>query len=153
MRRKARLYLETSVVSRYWQEDAPPLLGATREFWRQVLPRMKVYVSDMVILEVRASSDAAMRDRTLGLISEFEMLSLTDDSRELAKLYLRHRRLPEADANHIAIASLEGMDFLVTWNLRHLMKAGTQAMVRQVNMSLGLPVPHIVTPEDFLEGD
>jgi hypothetical protein len=43
------------------------------------------------------------------------------------------------------------VDFLVTWNLRHLIKPSTQAMVRRVNINLGLPVPLIVTPEDFFE--
>jgi len=85
------------------------------------------------------------------LISGLRILPLTSESRELAGLYLRYRRLPEADALHIAIASLEGMNFLVTWNLRHLIKPGTQAIVRRVNIDLGLPVPLIVTPEDFFE--
>jgi hypothetical protein len=43
------------------------------------------------------------------------------------------------------------MDFLVTWNLKHLYKRGTQEMVREINTKLRIPIPIIVTPEDFLE--
>lgn len=43
------------------------------------------------------------------------------------------------------------MDYVVTRNLRHLVKPGTLSVVRRVNMELGLPVPQIITPEDFFE--
>ena len=62
---------------------------------------------------------------------------------------LSYRRLPRGDALHLASASIEEMDFLVTWNLRHIYKRGTQEIIREVNTRLRIPVPTIVTPEDF----
>ncbi len=116
MKRKANVYIESSVINMYYQEEVLPL-----------------------------------RERLLGLVKNLLILPITNESRELAEIYRKYRRLPERDALHISIASLEGMDFLVTWNLRHMVKPGTQYMVRRVNMDGGLPVPQIVTPEDFFE--
>ncbi len=151
MRRRADIYLESSVVSMYYEEEVLPLMEVTREFWHTVLPKINPFISDMVIIEIRATRDLNLRSKLLELVSGFRILPLTSEARELAGIYLKHRRLPEPDAIHIAIASLEGMDLLVTWNLRHLVKPGTQSMVRRVNMDLGLPIPQMVTPEDFFE--
>ena len=54
------------------------------------------------------------------------------------------------EERRLASASIGEMDFLATWNLRHLYKRGTQEMIREVNVSLRIPIPAIVTPEDFL---
>ncbi|MEW6203652.1 MAG: PIN domain-containing protein [bacterium] len=151
MKKKADVYLENSVISMFYQEEISPLMEVTREFWSIVLPKVNVFISDITIIEIRATQNLEFRKKLVSLISDFKVLPLTDDARKLARDYLRYRKLPEADALHIAIASLEGMDFLVTWNLRHLVKPGTQSIVRRINMDLGLPVPLIVTPEDFFE--
>jgi hypothetical protein len=151
MRKKADLYLENSVISMYYQENLLPLMETTHEFWNKVIPKMNVFISDLVIIEISNIANTELRKKITSLISNFATLPITDDSRQLARSYLRFRRIPEADALHIAIASLEGMDFLVTWNLRHLIKPGTISLVRRINMQQGLPVPQIVTPEDFFE--
>ncbi len=151
MKKRADVYLESSVISMYYDEKVPPLMEVTQEFWHIVLPKVNAFISDMTIIEIRATKDLLLRDRLVKLISNFIILPFKDDVRELARTYLQYKRLPEPDAVHIAIASLEGMDFLVTWNLRHLVKPGTQSMVRRINMNIGLPVPQIVTPEDFFE--
>lgn len=151
MRKKADLYLENSVISMYYQENLLPLMETTHEFWNIVIPKMNVFISDLVIIEISNIANTELRKKITFLISNFSTLPITEDSRQLARMYLRFRRIPEADALHIAIASLEGMDFLVTWNLRHLIKPGTISLVRRINMKLGLPVPQIVTPEDFFK--
>lgn len=79
------------------------------------------------------------------------VLERTADMDKITDLYLGRKRLPRVDAMHLAIASLGGMDFIVTWNLRHLYKLIRQEIVREINMMLGLPVPTIVTPENFFE--
>jgi predicted nucleic acid-binding protein len=151
MKRKADVYLESSVISMYYLEEVPPLMEVTREFWHTILPKVNPFISDLTIIEIRATNDPELRTKLVKLISGLKILPLTSESRELARLYLQYRHLPEPDALHIAIASLEGMNFLVTWNLRHLIKPGTHAMVRRVNIDLGLPVSLIATPENFFE--
>ena len=149
MEKKPKLYLESSVINMYFQEEAPYLRDLTRQFWRDVLPHFDVYVSEVVLDEIRATAEANLRKALENLINDFEVLEMTEGVIELADTYLSHRRLPRGDALHLASASIGEMDFLVTWNLRHIYKRGTQEMIREVNTRLRIPVPTIVTPEDF----
>ncbi len=149
MQKKPKLYLESSVINMYFQEEAPYLRDLTQQFWRDVLPHFDVYVSEVVLDEIRATAEANLRKALENLINDFEVLEMTEEVIELADTYLSHRRLPRGDALHLASASIGEMDFLVTWNLRHIYKRGTQEMIREVNTRLRIPVPTIVTPEDF----
>ncbi len=146
---KPKLYLESSVINMYFQDDAPYLRDLTRQFWRDVLPHFDIYISEAVLDEIRAIEELNLRKALENLIKDFEVLEITEEVIKLADVYLSHRRLPRGDALHLASASIEGMDFLVTWNLRHIYKRGTQEMIREVNMRLRISVPTIVTPEDF----
>ena len=147
--KKPKLYLESSVINMYFQDDAPYLRDLTRQFWRDVLPHFDIYISEAVLDEIRAIEEPNLRKALENLIKDFEVLEITEEVIKLADVYLSHRRLPRGDALHLASASIGGMDFLVTWNLRHIYKRGTQEMIREVNMRLRIPVPTIVTPEDF----
>lgn len=151
IRRNLNLYLESSVISMYFQDDAPYLRDLTRLFWKEILPYFEVYISEIVLKELKATSKPYLRKAFETLVSEFEVLRLTENTLKLSELYAYHKRLPRADALHLASASMEGMHFLVTWNLRHLYKGGTQDMIREINIQLGISIPIIVTPKDFLE--
>lgn len=150
MQKKPKLYLESSVINMYFQEEAPYLRDLTRQFWRDVLPHFDVYVSEAVLDEIRATAEVNLRKALENLIKDFEVLEMTEEVIELADTYLSHRCLPRGDALHLASASIGEVDFLVTWNLRHIYKRGTQEMIREVNTRLRIPVTTIVTPEDFL---
>lgn len=150
IQRKLKLYLENSVISMYFQDDAPYLRDLTRQFWGQVLPDFDVYISEIVLDEIRATAELNLRTAVENLIKDFEVLEITEDVIKLSDLYLSYRRLPRGDSLHIASASIGEIDFLATWNLRHLYKRGTQEMIHEVNVRLRIPVPTIVTPEDFL---
>jgi len=149
MRRKPKLYLESSVINMHFQEDTPYLRDLTQQFWRDVLPHFDIYISEAVLDEIRATEELNLRKALENLIKDFEVLEITEEVIKLADVYLSHRRLPRGDALHLASASIGEMDFLVTWNLRHIYKHGTQEMIREVNTRLRIPVPTIVTPEDF----
>ena len=142
--------MESSVINIYFQEEAPYLRDLTRQFWRDILPHFDVYVSEVVLDEIRATAEVNLRKALENLIKDFEILEVTEEVIKLADMYLSHRRLPRGDAFHLASASIGEMDFLVTWNLRHLYKRGTQEMIREVNTRLRIPIPTIVTPEDFI---
>lgn len=146
-----KIYLETSVISMYFQDDAPYLRDLTRLFWDEILPDFEVYISEITFDELMAIRGSKLRRQVKNLIKDIIVLERTADIDQITDLYLSKKRLPRADAMHLAFASLEGINFLVTWNLRHLYKLSTQEIVREVNMRLRLPVPIIVTPENFFE--
>ena len=147
--RKSKLYLESSVINMYFQEEVPYLRDLTRQFWKDVLPHFDVYISEAVIDEIRATEELNLRKALESLIKDFMILEMTEEIVKLSEVYLSHRRIPRGDALHLASASVGEIDFLVTWNLRHLYKPGTQEMLREVNAKLRIPVPTIATPEDF----
>jgi predicted nucleic acid-binding protein len=149
--KKPKLYLETSVISMYFQSDVPYLRDLTRQFWKDILPHTDVYISEVLLDEIKATEDPKLRTSLENLIKNFKVLEITEDVIKLSDVYLSYRRLPRGDALHLASASIGEMDFLVTWNLRHIYKRGTQEMVREINIKLRIPVPTIVTPEDFFE--
>jgi len=137
IKRKLNLYLESSVINMYFQDNVPYLRDLTRQFWKEILPYFDVYVSEIVLEEVRATTEPCLRKALGTLVSEFEVLGLTESTLRLSDLYASYRRLPRADALHLASASVGGMDFLATWNLRHLYKDRTQVMIREINAQVG----------------
>jgi len=134
----------------YFQNDTPYLRDLTRQFWEEVLPHFDAHISEIVLDEIRATTELSLREALENLIEGFKVLEIIEETVRLSDVYLSYRRLPRGDALHLALASIEGMDFLVTWNLRHLYKRGTQEMIKEINTKLKIPVPTIVTPEDFL---
>ena len=74
---------------------------------------------------------------------------------ELAQALLKQAALPAraaADALHIAIAVVNGMDYLLTWNCTHIANAALRNRIETVCRSKGFEVPIICTPEELLEG-
>ena len=123
----------------------------TQEFWLKILPHLDAYISEIVLDEIRATVDTKLRRELENLVRGFKVLEITEDILRLADIYLTYRHLPGIDARHLATATLWEMNFIVTWNLKHLYKRGTQEMIREVNTKLRFPIPTIVTPEDFFE--
>ena len=69
-------------------------------------------------------------------------------------IYLEQRVMPADDAGdaaHLAVASYHGVDYLLTWNCRHLANANRFSHIREINRRLGLMTPELVTPEQFFE--
>jgi predicted nucleic acid-binding protein len=151
MPKKLKLYLENSVISMYFQDDVPYLRDLTQEFWMKILPHFDAYISETVLDEISATVDTKLRRELENLVRGFKVLEITEDILRLADIYLTYRHLPRMHARHLATATFWEMNFIVTWNLKHLYKRGTQEMIREVNTKLRFPIPTIVTPEDFFE--
>lgn len=149
--RKLKLYLENSVISMYFQEDDPYKRDLTRQFWIDVLPDFDLYISNMVIREIEGIEDYNLRMATVKLVKNFAVLEEAPEVIQLSNIYLSRKRIPRGDAIHLAFASLWGMDIFVTWNRKHLFKISTQEMLAEVNVHLKLPIPTILTPENFFE--
>lgn len=83
-------------------------------------------------------------------------MTLTDEATELAEVYLSSMMLPEraaADALHFALATVNGMDYLVTWNCRHIARGSVKRALPRINAARGFVSPTICTPEELLYGD
>jgi len=121
-------------------------LGSAQELRRAVTTR-------------RVESDATTpgASELLGLVAQCnpKVLSLNQEVEELSALYLRDGALPQKsqfDALHIAYASVFELDFLVSWNLRHIANIRRQEKVQGINLLNGYTKPiQLITPMEVSE--
>ena len=150
------VYVETSVISYYAARPSRDIVTAarqiiTQEWWDEARGRFEIYISVLVVEEARAGdSDAAQR--RLAAISGLPILEISDAAEELAKCLVDRGLIPETgteDALHIALATVHGMDFLLTWNFRHINNAEMKAQIRVAIEAVGYECPVICSPEEL----
>ena len=157
---KRTLYIETTVVSYFAARPSRDLLvaghqEATRELWPNLTAIYDTYVSALVYEEA-ARGDAAQAAGRLAAIKPFRMLDVDEDARMLADKIVTGRGGPREypeDALHIAVAAVNGIDVVVTWNFAHLSNPFTRMMVRQIVENEGYVCPEICSPEELLENE
>lgn len=137
-----KLYIETSVWNFLFADDAPEKMSETHRFFEEIRSGdYELFISELVITEIERATKQ-IRDKLLEKIDEFEPeeLKITDAVRTLALKYVDVNLLPENsfdDLMHAAIAAVNDMDFLVSWNLKHIVKVRTIAGINEVNASEG----------------
>ncbi|MBI4786105.1 MAG: type II toxin-antitoxin system VapC family toxin [Chloroflexi bacterium] len=149
---RGRAYLDTTVPSAYLDERAPDRRRLTQRFWDERLPDLEVMVSSVVLLEIRDTPDATRRLKMEELIQGFQVLEFNEEADVLAQEYLRRGIFPQkysSDANHLAIAVVNGVDYFVSWNYTHLVKVNTRREVNLVNALKGYKPIEIVAPPEL----
>ena len=157
---KQRVYVETTVVSYFTAKPARDLIvaghqSATRELWPHLGIEYESYVSALVYEEAR-KGDPDQAGMRLEAIRLFRMLDIDDESRKLAEKIIAGKGVPgeyPEDALHIAVAAVNGMDVVITWNFAHLNNPFTRMMVRQLVENEGYGCPELCSPEELLEVD
>jgi predicted nucleic acid-binding protein len=148
---KEKVYFDTSVPSAYFDERTPERMYQTKEFWRK-MDKYDLYVSTLVEDELSQVSDKLLRDDLSKLINACSVLDLDDQVMELAQAYVKAGILPQkyfSDAQHIAVAVVNGIKFLVSWNFKHFVNVKTRQMVNLVNLKEGYGVVEIIAPPEF----
>ena len=151
MQMKARVYLDTSVVSAFYDERAISRMSETQEFWDR-LAEFEVSVSSLVREEIEQTTDVERRAAMLRLLEGLGVEKVTDEMRELARAYVENGVFGESmytDALHVALAVLTRQDILVSWNFKHLVNRRKRAQIDQLNISRGLPTIEIVAPSEL----
>ena len=112
-----------------------------------------MYASRLVVAEAQLGDPAAAAGR-LAVLEPIILLTETPESRALAKKLLIAGGLPDkaaSDALHIGIADVHGMDYLVTWNCKHIANARMLRFVAETCRAAGFEAPVICTPEELAE--
>ncbi len=125
----------------------------TREWWDTRSQEFDLYASAVVVEEAQDGDPTAAAAR-LEVISSLTLLDVTQEARDLAAILLRETRLPAkatADALHIATATVHGMDYLITWNCKHIANAVIFRSIEAVCRARGYEPPVMCTPEELLE--
>jgi hypothetical protein len=137
--RKYKLYLETSVWNFYYADDAPDLRDITRSFFG-VIDSFEIFVAEPVLEEIDAAAPE-VRDRLRALVAKHgpEPLPFYPEIRILAEEYLKIALPARArlDAFHIAHATYHELDFVISWNMKHIASVNRQEKVRAVNRAAG----------------
>ena len=151
-----KIYIETSVVSYFIAELSDNITVsahqlATKRMWNY-LPSYDVYISDTVVEEAGRGEVQQAKKRMLA-ISEFTILPISNDVKSLAKLFLSKQVIPEKcpeDALHIAVAAINNIEFIVTWNFKHINNPFIYKRIETIIQGAGYTAPVMCSPEEFI---
>lgn len=124
-----------------------------REWWETRRAQFSLYISQTVLDEV-ARGDAEIAVKRLEILKDFPLLELNESVENLAAQFLTKSNLPPKaadDSIHIAVATVYGLDYLLTWNCKHIANAQIQKKLSQISSDAGYELPTICTPYELME--
>ena len=152
---KKSLYLETSVIGAYLDNGEPFRRDLTIRWWEHELADYQPYISALVVRELERTTEPR-RASYLNLIRQLSQFEITEEASILAEGYVSrgifHRKYL-GDALHVALASVNKADMIVTWNFGYIANVHRQARIRLFNTMAGFFVPMIVTPEFLISAE
>lgn len=155
---KRKIYVETSVISYLTARPSKTIIGAAHQqitqAWWETRSEFELFVSD-VVLDECADGNTEAAQRRVNAIKDIPLLEVTEPAVEVARELILRSIVPRKaaqDALHIAVATIHGMDCLLTWNCRHIANIDIQRNVAHYLESIGLLLPIMCTPEELLGG-
>lgn len=155
---KSAVYLETSIIGYLTSRPSRDLITAanqqiTHEWWDNHREKFDLFISQFVVDECSEGDADAARER-FDMLADLRELDATEDVEALAQELVKHVPLPEkaeVDALHIAVATVHGMEYLVTWNCTHIANAALRPRIEAICRSFGYEPPAICTPQELME--
>jgi predicted nucleic acid-binding protein len=123
----------------------------TIEWWDKERPNHELFISEVVLQEAQRGDPAEIAKRTTAM-ANLILLDVPDSAKQLAKTLVKNHALPEKaqlDALHIAVAAVHGMDYLLTWNCKHIANVTMRGLIERTCRAAGYEPPAIATPEEF----
>lgn len=154
---KPTVYLETTIPSYLTARPSRDLVIAahqqlTADWWNNRRDRFRLHISERVLREAR-SGDADAAARRLAELQGIPLLKITDEVTELLRQFLAKGIIPRKaaeDAFHIAIATVNRMNYLLTWNCRHIVNAEIMKGLAKAAAVMGYTLPVLCTPEQLM---
>lgn len=155
---KPSVYLETSIISYLAANLSRDLITVahqqiTNDWWNNHRHKFELRVSQFVIDEI-SGGDGKSAKRRLAFVEGIDVLAITPETQRIARRLIEKGPLPKnaaMDAVHIAIAAIHGVDYLLTWNCKHIANLFIQKDLARILRSFGLELPIIGNPESFKE--
>jgi hypothetical protein len=149
--------LETTFISYLVARPSHDVIVAghqqtTQDWWANRRSQFECFVSQVVIDESSAGDPNEVQKR-LAIIADLPALDLSTETEALAEAILRSRVLPTRaarDAAHIGVATVHRVDYLLTWNCKHLANAQIMRKIEPVCTTIGYRMPLICTPEELM---
>lgn len=142
MPHKIKIYLDTSVPNFLFADDAPEKRDITIDFFSNFVKQEKyhTFISAFVVIEINHTTDIKKKEQLLETINQYPLTMLNMQNRNevetLAERYISAGIIPMKnifDAYHIAVSTVFGIDYLVSWNFKHLANVNKENLVRIVN--------------------
>lgn len=151
------VYIETSILGYLTARPTDHLIVAankkiTQDWWDEYHDSLLLYASELVEDE-SAMGDSTIAAKRLILLQALTFLDLTEEATDLAKEFLCQSNLPTKAANdalHMAIATVYGLDYVLTWNCKHMANAQIQRKLSEISRNFGYQLPLICTPYEFM---
>lgn len=155
---KAKVYIETSVISYLTARPSNDIRATanqnvTIEWWEMQRHNFDLFISEFVIAEASLGDPEAVK-RRVAVIADIMELQASDEVRVLGQELIRRNALPanaEIDAFHVAIATVNGIEYMLTWNCTHIANAHTRPKIEATCRALGYEPPIICTPQELTE--
>jgi predicted nucleic acid-binding protein len=152
MTKKIKLYFDTSVISSLFDTRNPERRDLTESFFNKI-DDYEVFISEVTVMEIDRTQDLELRDKMKEMVLTFSILYSSNDVEFLAREYISYGAVPDGypeDAYHIAIAVINSIDYILSWNFRHIVRMKTRDIVRMVNTLNGFRQIEIITPAELL---
>lgn len=154
---KPSVYIATTIVSYLAARASRDVVIAgrqevTREWWER-RDRFELFVSQAVVDEA-SRGDATVAAKRSALLGGMSVLELSAGVYELANQLLRTHAVPASamiDAIHIAVAAVNQVNYLLTWNCTHIANAAVRGKIEEACRSTGLQTPVICMPDELME--
>mgnify|MGYP000877278635 FL=1 len=152
----ASVYIESSVISYLTSWPSRDVIKAgrqliTSDWWLNSRSQYEVYISALVEEEI-AGGDPTAAAKRLEAVANIPSILITSEAQRLAEALVASKAVPDnsvRDALHIAIAATQGIDYLLTWNFKHINNAETKALIAHVVEADGWVCPILCSPEEL----
>jgi len=154
------VYIETSIPSYLTARPSRDVKAAawqqiTIQWWDEVRTSYELFTSELTVVEASGGNPEAAA-RRLDALNAILELPIDDEVQKLAELLIAKGGIPvaaEADALHVAVAAVHNIDYLLTWNCRHIDNATKKPIIRSIIIDAGYSYPEICTPMELLPED
>lgn len=156
--KKLKIYIDTSVISNLHADDAPAQMEDSLKLWEEIkLGLYDIIISQLVLYEVRRCHEPKLSVLSNYLNEvEYDEIEIDEDIALLAQRYIDAGIIPikyREDALHIAAATINNCNAIVSWNFKHMVKLKTIIGVNGINRGMGYGEIEIVTPMFLVGGE
>lgn len=152
-KKKLRLYLDTSIPNYLFAEDLPDKMKSTMDLFRAIKDgKVEACISEVVVAELNRAPEPK-RTKLIAKVTELSILPLDEEAVTLANEYIANKIIPPTyrdDARHVAIATVNNLDAVVSWNYGHLVNINKTKRINIINEIMGYKHMSIVSPEEVV---
>ena len=150
-----RLYLDTSLIGALFDFEMPQRIEITRILLRSIVRGKHIGIISNIVLEEIERSPEEFKERIIVEMRKIPLQIISEDeaSSDLLEIYEKEgfiRKAARLDLRHLAVATVNGVDAVVSWNFRDIVNIRTRRSVHSTNLRLGFPLIEIVSPEEVI---